>query len=55
MDEQLFAIWNYLPRIQASARGELELQSAVDMMIQNGFRAYGLLQPAPKEWKPLGT
>jgi NDP-sugar pyrophosphorylase family protein len=46
------AIWQYLTKIQPSERGELELQSAVDMMIQDGFRAYGLLQAAPVEWTP---
>jgi dTDP-glucose pyrophosphorylase len=44
-------IWEYLPRIQPSERGEIELQSAVDMMIQDGIDAFGLLQPAPLEWK----
>jgi len=45
-------IWEYLAKIQPSPRGEYELQSAVDAMIQDGFRAYGLLQPAPREWQP---
>lgn len=44
------AIWDYLPRIQPSARGELELQTAIQMMIDDGFLAYGLPQPAPVEW-----
>jgi UDP-N-acetylglucosamine diphosphorylase / glucose-1-phosphate thymidylyltransferase / UDP-N-acetylgalactosamine diphosphorylase / glucosamine-1-phosphate N-acetyltransferase / galactosamine-1-phosphate N-acetyltransferase len=44
-------IWTYLPRIQPSPRGELEIQSAVQSMIEDGFQAYGLLQPAPEEWK----
>lgn len=44
------AIWEYLPRIQPSARGEIELQSAVNMMLEDGFEAFGLLQPAPEEW-----
>ena len=46
------AIWEYLPRIQPSERGEIELQSAVDMMIQDGYKAHGLLQSAPLEWSP---
>ncbi len=46
------AIWDYLQKIQPSPRGEIELQSAVDMMIQDGYKAFGLLQPAPQEWKP---
>lgn len=45
-------IWDYLAKIQPSPRGEYELQSAVDEMIQDGFRAYGLLQPVPREWSP---
>ena len=44
-------IWEYLPGIQPSLRGEIELQSAVNMMIDNGFKAFGLLQQAPEEWK----
>jgi dTDP-glucose pyrophosphorylase len=46
------AIWDYLPRIQPSPRGEIEMQSAVQMMIEDGYRTFGLLQPAPQEWKP---
>ena len=45
-------VWNYLPKIQASPRGEIEIQSAVQMMIEDGFKAFGLLQPAPEEWVP---
>lgn len=44
-------IWTYLPGIQLSPRGELEMQSAVQRMIEDGFKAYGFLQPAPQEWK----
>jgi dTDP-glucose pyrophosphorylase len=43
-------VWEYLFRIQPSARGEIEMQSAVQMMIEDGYKAYGLLQPAPREW-----
>lgn len=46
------AIWEYLPRVMPSERGEIELQSAVNMMLQDGYEAFGLLQPAPLEWKP---
>lgn len=46
------AIWEYLPKIKPSPRGEIEMQSAVEMMIRDGFPAYGLLQPAPAEWSP---
>lgn len=44
------AIWEYLPKIQPSPRGEMEMQSAVQMMIDDGYQAFGLLQPAPQEW-----
>lgn len=44
------AIWSYLPRLEPSVRGEIELPDAVQMMIEDGYKAYGLLQPAPKEW-----
>jgi dTDP-glucose pyrophosphorylase len=44
------AVWEYLAVIQPSERGEIELQSAVDLMIQDGFEAFGLLQKAPEEW-----
>jgi dTDP-glucose pyrophosphorylase len=43
-------LWEYLPKVQPSPRGEIELQSAVQMMIEDGFKAHGLLQPAPLEW-----
>lgn len=43
-------LWDYLPKIQPSARGEIEMQAAVQMMIEDGFRAFGVLQPAPEEW-----
>ena len=45
-------IWEYLHRVQASPRGEIEMQSAVQMMIEDGYKAFGLLQPAPQEWTP---
>lgn len=44
-------IWEYLPKVTPSARGEIEMQSAVQTMIQDGYKAFGLLQPAPQEWK----
>lgn len=46
------ALWNYLPRIKDSVRGEIELPDAVQMMIEDEYKAYGLLQPTPKEWTP---
>ena len=45
-------IWKYLQKITPSPRGEIEMQSAVQMMIEDGFKAYGLLQSAPQEWTP---
>jgi dTDP-glucose pyrophosphorylase len=45
-------IWEYLPKVQASRRGEIEMQSAVQTMIEDGYKAFGLLQPAPQEWNP---
>lgn len=45
-------IWEYPGKIRPSPRGEIELQDAVQMMIEDGYKAYGLLQPAPKEWTP---
>ena len=45
-----YEFWEYLPKIKPSARGELEMQSAVQMMIEAGFRTFGLLQSAPREW-----
>jgi len=46
------AIWEYLPRIQPSSRGEIELQDAAQMMIDDGYKTFGFLQPAPREWTP---
>ena len=45
-------IWEYLPQVQPSARGEIEMQAAVQKMIEDGYKTYGLLQSAPEEWKP---
>jgi mannose-1-phosphate guanylyltransferase len=45
-------IWEYLPKVRPSERGEIEMQAAIDKMIQDGFKAIGVLQPAPEEWKP---
>jgi galacturonokinase len=46
------AIWEYLPKIKASERGEIEMQAAVQAMIEDGYKAFGVLQPAPQEWSP---
>jgi NDP-sugar pyrophosphorylase family protein len=43
-------IWDYVAKLEPSARGEIEMQSAVQHMIEDGYKAYGVLQPAPKEW-----
>jgi dTDP-glucose pyrophosphorylase len=45
-------IWEYLPKIQPSLRGEIEMQAAVQMMIEAGYKAFGLSQAPPLEWKP---
>ena len=43
-------IWGYIQKIQPSPRGEIEIQDAVQMMIDDGFQVFGILQPAPEEW-----
>lgn len=45
-------IWDYLPKVQPSERGEIEMQAAIDEMIRDGIKAVGVLQSAPEEWKP---
>ncbi|HSL45566.1 MAG TPA: nucleotidyltransferase family protein [Anaerolineales bacterium] len=45
-------LWDYLPKIHPSPRGEIEMQSAVQMMIEDGYKTFGLLQSAPQEWTP---
>jgi NDP-sugar pyrophosphorylase family protein len=45
-------IWEYLPKVQPSERGEIEMQAAIDEMIRDGFKAIGVLQSAPEEWQP---
>jgi NDP-sugar pyrophosphorylase family protein len=44
------AMWEYLPKVEPSPRGEIEMQSAVEMMIEDGYQAFGVLQTAPEEW-----
>ena len=46
------AIWEVLPRLEPSPRGELELPEAANMLIDAGYTACGFLQPAPAEWSP---
>lgn len=48
-------MWEYLPNVEASPRGEIEMQSAIQMMIENQYKAFGLLQTAPREWTPEFT
>jgi NDP-sugar pyrophosphorylase family protein len=45
-------IWDVLPSMEPSARGELELPAAVNLLLGAGMTAYGLLQPTPLEWSP---
>jgi dTDP-glucose pyrophosphorylase len=47
------AIWDYISRAAPSPRGELELQTAVQAMIEDQYRAYGVPQAAPEEWDPI--
>lgn len=42
----------YLKNLQPSARGEVEVQDAINLCLQDGFSAKGLLQPTPREWGP---
>jgi NDP-sugar pyrophosphorylase family protein len=44
--------WEYLSEVKPSPRGEIEMQAAVQRMIEDGYRVLGLLQPAPMEWTP---
>jgi dTDP-glucose pyrophosphorylase len=46
------AIWKYLLEVKPSERGEIEMQAAVQMMIEDEYKAFGVLQPAPQEWTP---
>jgi hypothetical protein len=32
--------------------GEIEMRAALDEMIRGGFKAVGILQSAPEEWRP---
>jgi dTDP-glucose pyrophosphorylase len=43
-------LWEYAAKLEPSPRGEIEMQSAVQKMIEDGYKAYGVLQPAPTEW-----
>ena len=43
-------VWEYLSKVAPSERGEIEMQAAIDAMLLDGFKAIGVLQPAPNEW-----
>lgn len=45
------ALWDILPQVPPSPRGEVELPSAVNLLIEQGFIAKGFLQPTPREWR----
>jgi NDP-sugar pyrophosphorylase family protein len=45
--------WKYLDKILLSTRGEFEWTDLVNLMIEDGYAAYGHLQPTPGEWKPV--
>lgn len=44
------AISDYFPQMKPSKRGEFEIQSLMNQMLQDGFTASGLVQEAPYEW-----
>lgn len=43
---------SYLASMRPSPRGEYELQTIVNEMIDDGYQAQGLDQPPPTEWQP---
>jgi len=46
------AVLQYLPSVTPSARGEREVQSAINAYLASGGSAQGLIQEAPNEWTP---
>lgn len=44
------AVCDYLPQIRPSPRGEYEIQSAINQMLQQDWTASGLAQPVPPEF-----
>ena len=44
------AILGYLPHMQPSPRGEYEIQSVINQLLEDGFTGYGLDQKTPAEW-----
>lgn len=45
-------IKKYISMLSPSPRGEYELPTLINQMLQAGYKATGLLQPAPQEWQP---
>jgi len=46
------AVLPYLSSVKPSARGEREVQSAINALLAGGGTARGLVQQAPAEWQP---
>ncbi len=44
------AILDFLPVMKPSSRGEYEIQSVINQMLQDGYTASGLAQDPPREW-----
>ena len=44
-------IQDYLTELRPSPRGEYEFPTVINQMLRDGFKATGLLQPAPEEWQ----
>lgn len=44
------AVWDTLPRLAPSPRGDYDLQECINLLLAGGFTAGGLLQVAPGEW-----
>ncbi len=45
----------HIKAVEASPRGEREVQSAINAYLANGGSAMGLIQPTPYEWQPPQT
>lgn len=45
-------IFSHLPSVSCSARGEREVQSAINTLLASGGSACGLIQETPSEWTP---
>lgn len=44
------AIVEYFPHMKPSSRGEYEIQSIINQLLQDGYTARGLEQETPSEW-----